>query len=73
MKKTIRTLVEGYSPLKLKDFRIYMGGQAVSMLGTWMQGTAQAWVVWQLTHSELQLGITAMLAFLPFLIVVLQL
>ena len=33
-----------------------------------MQQTAQAWVVWELTHSELQLGIAAMLGFLPFLI-----
>ena len=68
MKKTINTLIEGYSPLKLRDFRIYLSGQSISMLGTWMQQTAQAWVVWQLTHSELQLGIAAMLGFLPFLI-----
>ena len=68
MKKTLNTLIEGYSPLKLKDFRIYLSGQSISMLGTWMQQTAQAWVVWELTHSELQLGIAAMLGFLPFLI-----
>ncbi|HLC60105.1 MAG TPA: MFS transporter [Candidatus Nanoarchaeia archaeon] len=69
MKKIINTLIEGYSPLKLKDFRIYMGGQTISMLGTWMQQTAQAWVVWTLTNSELQLGIVAMLGFIPFLII----
>ncbi|MEK6947180.1 MAG: MFS transporter [Nanoarchaeota archaeon] len=69
MKKTINTLIEGYSPLKIRDFRIYMGGQTLSMLGTWMQMTAQAWVVWTLTNSELQLGIVAMLGFIPFLII----
>ena len=69
MKNTLSTLIEGYSPLKLKDFRIYMGGQTVSMLGTWMQQTAQAWVVWTLTNSELQLGIVAMLGFIPFLLI----
>jgi len=68
MKKAISTLIEGYSPLKQRDFRIYIGGQTVSMLGTWMQQTAQAWVVWTLTHSELQLGIAAMLGFIPFLV-----
>jgi len=46
-----------------------MGGQTISMLGTWMQQTAQAWVVWTLTHSELQLGIVAMLGFIPFLLI----
>src|SRR3989344_7609481 len=68
MKKTFNTLIEGYSPLKLRDFRIFLSGQSISMLGTWMQMTAQSWVVWELTHSELQLGIAAMLGFLPFLI-----
>ncbi len=68
MKKAINTLIEGYSPLKLRDFRIYISGQSISMLGTWMQQTAQAWVVWELSHSELKLGIVAMLGFLPFII-----
>ncbi len=67
MKKALNTLIEGYSPLKLRDFRIYISGQAVSMLGTWMQATAQSWVVWQLSHSELKLGIVAMLGFIPFI------
>ena len=69
MKKAIKTLIEGYSPLKQKDFRIYIGGQTISMLGTWMQATAQAWVIWTLTNSELQLGIVAMLGFIPFLLI----
>lgn len=67
MRNVLNTLIEGYSPLKLRDFRIYLSGQSISMLGTWMQMTAQSWVVWELTHSELQLGIAAMLGFLPFL------
>ena len=67
MKKAFNTLIEGYSPLKLKDFRIYISGQTISMLGTWMQATAQSWVVWQISHSELQLGISAMLGFIPFI------
>lgn len=68
MKKAIITLIEGYSPLKLKDFRIYLSGQSISMLGTWMQATAQSWVVWELTQSEFKLGIVAMLGFIPFVI-----
>ncbi len=67
MKKILNTLIEGYSPLKLRAFRIYLSGQAVSMLGTWMQATAQSWVVWELSHSELKLGVVAMLGFIPFI------
>ena len=68
MKNVITTLIEGYSPLKLKDFRIYLSGQSVSMLGTWMQATTQSWVIWELTKSEFQLGLVAMLGFIPFII-----
>ncbi len=68
MKSLIQSIKEGYSPLKLRNFRIYVSGQAMSMIGTWMQMTAQSWVVWELTHSELKLGIVAMLGFIPFVL-----
>jgi len=45
--------------------RIYLSGQVISLIGIWMQQTAQSWVVWQLSHSGTALGIAAMLAFLP--------
>ena len=63
-----QTIIEGFSPLKLPNFRIYISGQAVSLIGTWLQVTAQAWVVWELTHSEAALGIVAMLGALPMLL-----
>lgn len=44
---------------------MYLGGQAISLLGTWMQSTAQSWVVWELTQSESSLGIVVMLNSLP--------
>ncbi|GAB4548162.1 MAG: MFS transporter [Anaerolineales bacterium] len=44
---------------------MYLGGQAISLLGTWMQATAQSWVVWELTHSESALGVVVMLNSLP--------
>ncbi len=68
MERAIQTIREVYSPLKFRNFRIYIIGQAVSLLGSWMQSTAQSWVVWQISHSELQLGIVFTLTFIPFLI-----
>jgi MFS family permease len=65
MNSLISTYSGSFSPLKIRNFRIYLGGQAVSLLGTWMQSTAQSWVVWELTHSEKALGVVIMLNTLP--------
>jgi MFS family permease len=63
-----KTFRDSFSPLRIPNFRIYLGGQAVSLIGTWLQVTAQSWVVWELSHSELKLGIVGMLSTLPILL-----
>src|SRR5260221_5249593 len=65
---TWRTLRSNFDPLRYPNFRLYLGGQAISLIGTWLQVTAQSWVVWQLTHSEAALGIVGMLSGLPTLV-----
>jgi MFS family permease len=45
-----------------RNFRLFFTGQFVSLLGTWMQTVAQAWLVYSLTHSPLLLGLTAFCA-----------
>src|SRR5512142_3280385 len=64
----LRSFGETFSPLANRNLRIYLGGQAVSLLGTWMQVTAQSWVVWKLSHSTATLGLVTMLSLLPFLV-----
>jgi len=64
----IRILRENFSPLKIANFRRYFTGQAISLIGTWLQLTAQGWVVWELSHSEAALGVVAMLGTLPILL-----
>ncbi|MBK7456258.1 MAG: MFS transporter [Anaerolineales bacterium] len=64
----LRMYAGSFAPLKNRNLRIYLGGQAVSLLGTWMQSTAQSWVVWELTQSESSLGIVVMLNSLPLLL-----
>jgi MFS family permease len=64
----IQTLRESMSPLQHPNFRLYLGGQAVSLIGTWLQSTAQAWVVYDLTNkSEAALSIVNVLNALPVL------
>jgi MFS family permease len=51
-----------------RNFRLFFVGQAVSVTGTWMQSVAAAWLVLQLTHSGVALGIQAALNFGPILL-----
>src|SRR5437879_6476452 len=45
-----------FRALRHRNFRLFLGGQIVSLVGTWMQNVAQSWLVYRLTHSELLLG-----------------
>ena len=40
-----------FASLAVPNYRRYISGQAVSLIGTWMQMTAQSWLVLTLTHS----------------------
>src|SRR5213080_2318269 len=65
LRNGVRAWYESLSPLRIRSVRIYLSGQVISLIGIWMQQTAQSWVVWELSHSGTALGIAAMLAFLP--------
>lgn len=43
--------------LQSRNYRLFFAGQAVSLVGTWMQFVAQAWLVYRLTGSAAQLGL----------------
>src|SRR3974390_2496763 len=45
-----------FRALRHRNFRLFISGQIVSLVGTWMQNVAQSWLVYRLTHSELLLG-----------------
>jgi MFS family permease len=64
----LRLIGDNFSTLRIKNIRIYMTGQLVNLLGDWMQQTAQAWVVWEITHKATALGIVAFLSQIPFFI-----
>jgi MFS family permease len=46
-----------FRALRHRNFRLYVGGQAVSLVGTWLQSVAQSWLVYRLTDSALLLGL----------------
>ena len=57
-----------FSSLSNPNYKKYFFGQATSLVGTWMQTTAQAWLVLNLTHSATSLGIVVALQTLPVLL-----
>ncbi len=53
---------------RYREFRIYWIGQWLSVNGTWMQTTAQAWLVYRLSDSPLMLGFLSVARFGPALV-----
>ena len=57
-----------FRSLRTRNYRLWFFGQTISQCGTWMQSVAQYWLVLELTHNALDLGITAALQFTPVLL-----
>src|ERR1700678_2963189 len=57
-----------FAALSVPNYRRYISGQAVSLVGTWMQMTAQSWLVLTLTHSSTDLGLVVAAQTLPVLL-----
>ncbi|HEX3660976.1 MAG TPA: MFS transporter [Acidobacteriaceae bacterium] len=59
----------GYShawrALRHRNFRLFFGGQTISLVGTWMTRIATAWLVYRLTHSALLLGMVGFVGQIP--------
>ncbi len=54
-----------FSALSHRNFRLFFFGQFVSLIGSWMQNTAQAWLVYRLTKDPLMLGLVAFVGQFP--------
>jgi MFS family permease len=51
--------------LRYRNFRLFFGGQSISLIGTWMTRIATAWLVYRLTHSALLLGTVSFAGQIP--------
>ncbi|MFG1920725.1 MFS transporter [Cryptosporangium sp. NPDC048952] len=69
MSPALRTM---FSSLSVRNYRLFASGQIVSLTGTWMQMTAQDWLVLDLSHnSGTALGVVTALQFTPVLLLTL--
>jgi MFS family permease len=69
-------LVEGrwpaaFTSLRYPNYRRWFVGQSLSLMGTWMQSVAQGWLVYDLTGSELALGMITFAGSFPSLFLML--
>lgn len=57
--------ISTFNAFKSRNYRLYFGGQSISLIGTWMQKTAVSWVVYSVTHSNFMLGLTLFASLFP--------
>ena len=56
-----------FRAMQHRNFQLFIAGQLISLIGTWMQNTAQQWLVYELTHSAVLLGVFAFASQVPML------
>src|SRR6516225_3512567 len=56
-----------FRSLRYRNFKLFFYGQSVSLIGTWMQKTAVAWLVYRLTGSAMLLGVVSFVSLIPSL------
>jgi MFS family permease len=54
-----------FRALRHRNYRLFFCGQIISLIGTWMQSIAQAWLVYRLTKSSLLLGLVGFSGQIP--------
>ncbi len=64
-KHTASCLRTMFRSLRHRNFRLFFMGQGLSLIGTWMQMTAVAWLVWRLGHNPFLLGLSGFAARIP--------
>src|SRR4051794_17987747 len=69
--KSLNAWQRTFTALRYPNFRLWFYGQLVSAVGTWMQITAQGFLVYQLTHSTAYLGLVGFAAGIPSLLLML--
>jgi len=54
-----------FPSLRSRNFRLFFLGQSISLIGTWMQITAVAWLVWRLSYNPVLLGMVGFVGRIP--------
>jgi MFS family permease len=60
---------ETFRALRSRNYRLFFGGQILSLIGTWMESVAMSWLVYRITGSEVLLGTVAFSSQIPMFLV----
>jgi MFS family permease len=63
-----RGLPRGLAALRHRNYRLFFAGNLISVIGSWMQTTAQSWLVVSMTGSAFKLGLLNVCQFAPVLV-----
>jgi MFS family permease len=58
-----------FRALRYRNYQLFFSGQLISLIGTWMQNVAQAWLVYRLTGSSILLGSVAFASQFPVFLI----
>jgi len=69
--ETVKTagVSHAWRALRHRNFRLFFGGQTISLIGTWMTRVATGWLVYRLTGSALLLGTVSFAGQIPTFLV----
>ncbi len=71
MQETRPTMVRRFPALASRDFTIFLVGQFISVIGTWMQNTAQPYLAYRISGRPFDLGLIGFASTLPTLLLAL--
>jgi MFS family permease len=57
-----------FRALRHRNYRLFISGQLISLIGTWMQSVAESWLVYRLTGSAVLLGVVGFANRIPVLL-----
>lgn len=63
-----KKLLSVFPAFKSRNYKLYFGGQVISLIGTWLQIVAEGWLVLELTNSAFYVGLVAAVSTIPTLI-----
>ena len=63
--KSVRAFKFFLRAFRHRNYRLFFGGQGVSLIGTWMQQIAMSWLVYDLTNSAFMLGVVGFTGQIP--------
>jgi len=63
----LKRMATAFPAFKYRNYKLYFTGQVISLVGFWLQIVAEGWLIFQLTHSPLWVGIIGAVSTIPSL------